>query len=548
MISVVPPPISSKQQPRSRSSWVRHTSAEASGSSTVSLMRMPALFAAVTRFCDAAIEDVTTYTLATRRWPTIPTGSRMLSWASTMNSWGRMCKTSRSSGREMLRAASTARRTSSLSMSRGRGPRAMPPRLFTPRTWLPATPISASSTGTLATPSASSTARRIELTVESRLTMRPLRKPLDSAAPSARNFTDSPSISTIRMEVFVLPMSNPTRYLSFFANPPLPGAKLFCFCHHRAGAGVRIYDHLPRILQIDGLDTPSMGLPLGKIVHQHLVLSGKIARAKVHRDRLRIGRASQSGQDHAQVSGQGEIHFADVLRRTAAHQLDILHELLIQLYALFALIARQVLRNAGHDRELEIRVAGTIENHAVGVNERHFVAIARKSDGSAFDELDANAIRENALDGRRLDPGNLLELAPPKIPGNAHNAAIPIFHELLQYGFAANHVIASQLNLLRLQQQHGRRIKKKSCPIIRTSGYGRARSGEKQHAAIERPAMAAQLLAANFNGLLAAQITRLIVGSQLGPVTLTGLRRRGRVPLHGLQAFQTTTSFSKATP
>src|SRR5215469_14460251 len=343
MISVVPPPISSKQQPRSRSSWVRHASAEASGSSTVSLMRMPALFAAVTRFCDAAIEEVTTYTLATRRWPTIPTGSRMLSWASTMNSCGRTCKTSRSSGREMLRAASTARRTSSLSMSRGRGPRVMPPRLFTPRTWLPATPISASSTGTLATPSASSTARRIELTVESRLTMSPFRKPLDSAAPSARNFTNSPSISAMRMEVFVLPMSNPTRYLSFFANPPLLGQTLFCSHTGRAGARVRIHDHLPRILQIDGLDPPSVGLPLGKIVHQHLVFAGKIAGAKVHGDRLRIGRASQSGQDRAHVSRNGKIHFADVFRRAAAHQFDTLHEALVQLHALFALLAGRVL-------------------------------------------------------------------------------------------------------------------------------------------------------------------------------------------------------------
>ena len=151
----------------------------------------------------------------------MPTGSRILSWASTMNSCGRTWRTSRSSGREMLRAASTARRTSSLSISRGRGPRLMPPRLFTPRTWFPATPISAPSTGTLATPSASSTARRMELTVESRLTMSPLRKPFDSAAPRARNFMSSPSISAMRMEVFVLPMSSPTRYLSFFANPPL---------------------------------------------------------------------------------------------------------------------------------------------------------------------------------------------------------------------------------------------------------------------------------------------------------------------------------------
>src|SRR2546430_952701 len=111
--------------------------------------------------------------------------------------------------------------------------------------------MSASSTGTFATPSASSTARRIELTVESRLTIRPLRKPLDSAAPSARNFTDSPSISAMRMEVFVLPMSSPTRYLSFFANPPLLERELFCSRGHRTHAGVRVHNHLPRVLQID---------------------------------------------------------------------------------------------------------------------------------------------------------------------------------------------------------------------------------------------------------------------------------------------------------
>src|SRR5213079_3361517 len=112
--------------------------------------------------------------------------------------------------------------------------------------------MSASSTGTLATPSASSTARRIELTVESRFTISPLRRPLDSAAPSARNFTNSPSISAIRTEVLVLPISSPTRYLSFFAKPPLP-MNLFYFRGHRARAGVGIHDHLPRVLQIDGL-------------------------------------------------------------------------------------------------------------------------------------------------------------------------------------------------------------------------------------------------------------------------------------------------------
>ena len=87
----------------------------------------------------------------------------------------------------MARAASTARRTSSRSISRGRAARTMPPRLLTPRMWLPATPTMADSTGTPATPSASSSARRMELTAASRLTISPLRVPLDSAAPMARN-------------------------------------------------------------------------------------------------------------------------------------------------------------------------------------------------------------------------------------------------------------------------------------------------------------------------------------------------------------------------
>src|SRR5439155_13939791 len=96
----------------------------------------------------------------------------------------------------------------------------------------------------------------------------------------------------------------------------------------------------------------------------------KIAGAEVNGDRLRIGRASQPGHDHAHVPRNGEIHFADVFRRAAAHQFDILHELLIQLDALFALIARQVFRNAAYDRELEICVARAIENHAERVDRK----------------------------------------------------------------------------------------------------------------------------------------------------------------------------------
>src|SRR5215472_5230052 len=222
--------------------------------------------------------------------------------------------------------------------------------------------MSASSTGTLATPSASSAARRMELTVESRLTMSPLRKPLDSAAPRDRNFTISPSISAMRIEVFVLPMSSPTRYLSFFANPPPPEIVsfshqptcrscssqtlhklkpvplvLFCSCGHRAGAGVGIHDHLPRVLQINGLDPAGMGLPLRKVVDEHLELAGKIARTEMDHDGLRIGGAGEPRQDHTQIFGNRKVHFADGLRRSTPYEFDILHKFLKQLHALFAL-------------------------------------------------------------------------------------------------------------------------------------------------------------------------------------------------------------------
>ena len=134
-------------------------------------------------------------TFASSRWPTMPIASRMLSCASRKNSCGSTCSTSRSSGNCTPRAASIARRTSSRCTSRGREPTVIPPRLFTPRTCVPATPISADSTGTPTIVSASSTARRIELTARSRFTIWPLRQPFDSAAPSAANLTPLASSS-----------------------------------------------------------------------------------------------------------------------------------------------------------------------------------------------------------------------------------------------------------------------------------------------------------------------------------------------------------------
>src|SRR5215467_16325156 len=173
-------------------------------------------------------------------------------------------------------------------MSRARLPSVMPARELSPRTWPPATPMRADSTGTPETPSASSTERRMELTVESRLTMAPLRSPFDSAAPSARNFTCSSASSAMSTHVLVLPMSSHTRYLSFF-DKRRSCRSLLLFLHGdvlATTARIRVEDYLSSVLQIHGLDATGVGLPLRKIFHQHAVFPGELARTQVQGDGL----------------------------------------------------------------------------------------------------------------------------------------------------------------------------------------------------------------------------------------------------------------------
>jgi len=170
--------------------------------------------------------------------------SRMPFCASTLNSCGRTCRTSRSSEADVARA-STARRTSSRSMSRDRCPRggvmhrgcfrrarARGPRRSPP---LP----QARSLRSLPRGAANRT------DVESRLTIRPWRRPLDP--PRKRQKSDDPvSISRDQEHVLCCRYPAPHRYLSFFAKPR-SAINLF-LSSRRARAGVGIHDHLPRIL------------------------------------------------------------------------------------------------------------------------------------------------------------------------------------------------------------------------------------------------------------------------------------------------------------
>ena len=111
---------------------------------------------------------------------------------------------------------------------------------------------------------------------------------------------------------------------------------------------------------------------------------------------------------------------------------------------------------------------------------------------------------------------------------DAQNALVAVVDKLLEHRFAADDVIAVQLDLIRLEQQHAGRIQKKLRSGDRNGQTHNSGDGENQHAAIERPAPPAEFLAADFDGLLAAQVARLLVGNQLRPVGLGLLPPRSR--------------------
>src|SRR5438477_8820179 len=107
--------------------------------------------------------------------------------------------------------------------------------------------------------------------------------------------------------------------------------------------------------------------------------------------------------------------------------------------------------------------------------------------------------------------------------------------------------MAVKLNRPRSQKQQPGQKQKNPRPV---NGGGQTRNtgkSQNQNPPIEWPASPAEFLATDFDRLLAAQVTRFIVGNQLGPVGI-GLRPGRGVSLDGLYAFQTTTSFSRHTP
>ena len=208
-MSVVPPPMSTRQTPSSRSSSVSTAIAEASGCSTRSATSSPQRRTHLMMFCAADTAPVTMCTFTSRRIALMPSGSRTSSWPSTMNSCGMVWRICWSVGMLTARAVSTTRSTSiwliSLSLMAN-----MPCELKL-LMWLPAMPVYTSRILQSAISSASSSARWMALTVASMLTTTPRRRPRDGLVPMPM-ISSSPSslISATMQTILEVPMSRPT--------------------------------------------------------------------------------------------------------------------------------------------------------------------------------------------------------------------------------------------------------------------------------------------------------------------------------------------------
>src|SRR4029078_11292682 len=102
---------------------------------------------------------------------------------------------------------------------------ATPPLQFSAESWLPAIPVYTEWICTAAISSASSTAFLIDSTVLSISTTTPLRRPRDEREQTPIMLRPPSSVTSDTMaQIFVVPISNPTRICSRFAtaSPPLP--------------------------------------------------------------------------------------------------------------------------------------------------------------------------------------------------------------------------------------------------------------------------------------------------------------------------------------
>src|SRR6185437_7968859 len=218
-MSVVPPPMSIRQTPRSFSSSFSTAFAEASGCSITSRTSSPQRRTHFVMFSTADTEPVTIWTFTSRRTPLMPRGSRTSSCPSMMNSCGRMCSTCWSFGIAIAFAVSTTRSMSACVTSFSLI--ATMPLELRLLMWLPAMPVTTSLIRQSAISSASSSTRWIDAIVASMLTTTPFLSPRDGCVPRPMMLRPPSGITSATIAtIFDVPMSRPTiRLLLSFTIP-----------------------------------------------------------------------------------------------------------------------------------------------------------------------------------------------------------------------------------------------------------------------------------------------------------------------------------------
>src|SRR5688572_22004233 len=383
-MSVVPPPTSTRQAPSSFSSSVSTANEDASCSSTISSTSSPQRCTHLTMFCAALSAPVTMCTRASRRTPDIPTGSRMPSWPSMMNSWGSTWRIFWSAGIGTAWAASMTRATSPLATSLSL--MATMPCELRLRTWLPAIPVYTERISMPAISSASSMARCIDCTVESMLTTTPFlrpregceRRPMTSRLPS-------PCISPTSATIFDVPMSSPTIRLR---------SERLAIDHQvsrRLAVAAPADGEAVRITHVDVTD-------VGRLAGDHLCTE----RDETVHALVDLAPAEAHGDSGREIELPGaarvEPERRDLQAEAAEPVLDREKALRHQrLHALRAVEARQLRRHVTHARrdQLATRVQESV--------------LAPDGGGLLLHDLDSDAIGPQALHAGAVHPGERLD-------------------------------------------------------------------------------------------------------------------------------------------
>src|SRR5688572_19002582 len=399
----------------------------------------------------------------------MPTGSRMPSCPSMMNSCGRTCRIFWSAGIGTACAASMTRATSppatSLSLI------ATMPCELRLRTWLPAMPVKTERISTPAISSASSTARWIDCTVESMLTTTPFLRPREGCEP--RPITSrlpSACISPTSATIFDVPMSRPTIRLRSERLAIAAGNSLVLAREGRQPAfrplvAAPADREAVRVAHVDVTDLGcAAGDHLGAELHEAVHALVHLPAAEAHRH---AGREVQL-PGAARVEPERRHRQAELVEPVLDRQ-EALRDGLVR--------ARRPLE----PRQLRRRMPHALREQLAARVEQPILAPARRR--LLLDDFDADPVGPEPLHARAIHPGERLDGLAQLVEVGADEAALQRSERRLLHldrgdalERAVDHDAAHRLVEPEREQQRERRNRSE-----RAGGAARARPLELRH-------------------------------------------------------------------